>query len=368
MIKYLGTHNSGTSSKLVWWQRPFGYLLNLTSCCQALSIDDQLKNNVRLFNLQVTYYKNEWVFSHGLCIYTGKLLDTIESMKQYATEESPVYFQLFLDKNFFLGQNKEVFKKLVDDLLNNLKDTNVRMIYAYIEGTSEYPYVNSILNNKIEEHYWTLNWGKTYGKSFLDKLPLPKRHAKIYNDTYIKENKSEYLMLDFVKYEYSLLCESEKHVDNTNKDNTNEDKVNNVTTTKIPLYIDTTVQPTPTSYTYFTTTTTSVEPIYATVVPPVFVVNDKEYKSNESIICDTNSKISLLCSTVDSSIYYTINGKNKKIYSKPFKLRKCCTIEAYATKETDYDNNIYYEQSSHSVLHINMLSSDIVNGKDLKAK
>jgi hypothetical protein len=51
MIKYLGTHNSGTSSKLVWWQRPLGWLLHLTSRCQTLSIEEQLKNNVRLFNL-----------------------------------------------------------------------------------------------------------------------------------------------------------------------------------------------------------------------------------------------------------------------------------------------------------------------------
>ena len=100
MIKYLGTHNSGTSSKLVWWQWPFGYLLNLTSRCQNLSIEDQLKNFVRFFNIQVTYYKNEWVFSHGFCIYTGKMYDAISKMVQYGTRECPVYFQLFLDKSF----------------------------------------------------------------------------------------------------------------------------------------------------------------------------------------------------------------------------------------------------------------------------
>ena len=80
MIKYLGTHNSGTSSKLVWWQRPFAYLLNLTARCQTLSIEEQLKNFVRLFNIQVTYYKNEWVFSHGICIYRGKMSDAISKM------------------------------------------------------------------------------------------------------------------------------------------------------------------------------------------------------------------------------------------------------------------------------------------------
>jgi hypothetical protein len=199
MIKYLGTHNSGTSSKLVWWQRPFGYLLNLTSRCQTLSIEEQLKANARLFNLQITKYRGEWVFSHGLCIYTGKLLDAIETMKKYATEESPVYYQLFLDRNFLLGQNKEDFKKLVLDLIEDSNNSWVKMIYAYIEGTGEYLYNNSKIKIKTSEHYWTMSWAGVNAKSWIDKLPLPKRHAKIYNEKYINENKADYLMLDFIQ-------------------------------------------------------------------------------------------------------------------------------------------------------------------------
>lgn len=198
MIKYLGTHNSGTSSKLVWWQRPFGYLLNSTSRCQTLSIEEQLKNFVRVFNIQVTYYKNEWVFSHGICIYTYKMYDAISKMVQYATPESPVYFQLFLDKNLLLGQNNKEFRKMVDELNNELKNTNTYMLYAYIEGTNEYPYRSNIKLN-VSEHYWTISWADVNAKSWIDKIPLPKRHAKIYNEKYKEENKSDYLMLDFVE-------------------------------------------------------------------------------------------------------------------------------------------------------------------------
>lgn len=198
MVKYLGTHNSGTSSKLVWWQRPFGYLLNLTCRCQNLSIEDQLKNFVRFFNIQVTYYKNEWVFSHGMSIYTGKMYDAISKMVQYATPECPVYFQLFLDKNFLLGQNKEEFRKMVANLNNELKDTNVYMLYAYIEGTDEYPYRSDIKLN-ASEHYWTTSWAADNAKSWIDNLPLPKRHAKIYNEKYIEENQADYLMIDFIE-------------------------------------------------------------------------------------------------------------------------------------------------------------------------
>lgn len=197
MIKYLGTHNSGTSSKLVWWQRPFGWLIHLTSRCQTLSIEEQLKNNVRFFNLQVTYYKGQWVFSHGMAIYTDKLLDAIKLMEKYATPDCPVYYQLFLDKNFLLGQNVDEFEKLVGHLL--AISNNVKMRYAYIEGTKKYAYINAKDSVNCSEHYWNMGWAKTNAKSWIDYIPLPKRHAKKYNKEYIEQNKSDYLMLDFIE-------------------------------------------------------------------------------------------------------------------------------------------------------------------------
>jgi hypothetical protein len=197
MVKYLGTHNSGTSSKLVWWQRPFSWLIHLTSRCQTLSIEEQLKNNVRLFNLQVTYYKGQWVFSHGMTIYTDRLLDAIETMEKYATPECPVYYQLFLDKNFLIGQNVCEFEKLVGHLLAT--SNNVKMRYAYVEGTNQYSYRNTKDSINCSEHYWTMSWAKSNSKSLIDYIPLPKRHAKKYNKQYIEENKADYLMLDFIE-------------------------------------------------------------------------------------------------------------------------------------------------------------------------
>lgn len=331
MIKYLGTHNSGTSSKLVWWQRPFGYLLNLTSRCQKLSIEDQLKNFVRIFNIQVTYYKNEWVFSHGICIYTGKLLDAIEKMKQYAIPESPVYFQLFLDKNFLLGQNKEEFRKMVKNLNNELKDTNVHMLYAYIEGTDEYPYRSNIELN-ASEHYWTTSWAVANAKSWIDKIPLPKRHAKIYNDTYVEENKADYLMLDFI--------EIGNHFINGNNKTT--------TTTSSNMPVTTTWEP---------TTTTTVNPIYATVIPVTFKINNVTYKSGISLQINKGTKITLSCLTDSADIYYSINGGKQCLYTRPISIYNSCTIDAYAIKATDYINHIYYGPSDHTNITLNVVSA-----------
>ena len=88
----LGTHNSGTGEELVWWQRPLSFIFHLLSRCQSRTIAEQLINGVKLFNLQVTYYRGEWRFSHGCSIYTTNLLDAIKKMKRHATKDRPIYY------------------------------------------------------------------------------------------------------------------------------------------------------------------------------------------------------------------------------------------------------------------------------------
>ena len=191
-----GTHNSATGGQLVWWLRPLAWLVNLTSKCQTKCIEEQLEDGVRLFNLQVTKYNGEWVFSHGTAIYKEELIPTLSLMLFYATHEKPIYFQLVLDNNWFTGQPKEEFRELVELIVEDLKGKNINMLYAWIEGSGEYSYKSGIQLN-YEEHYWTISWAKKYAKSLLDWLPLPKRHAKKHNREYKADCKSESLMLDY---------------------------------------------------------------------------------------------------------------------------------------------------------------------------
>lgn len=192
----LGTHNSATGGKLVWWQRPFGWLLHLTSRCQSKTIEEQLKDGVRLLNFQITKYKGEWHFSHGTTIYDETLYEVFEKIQYLINPEKPVYFQLFLDNNYFTGQDCEDFRQLVKVLAKFYKSGDLIMLYAWIEGSAEYPYKSDI-KLSYEEHYWTLSWAKKNAKSILDRLPLPKRHARRYNTQYKQNCKSEILMLDF---------------------------------------------------------------------------------------------------------------------------------------------------------------------------
>ena len=196
---YFGTHNSGTSGKLVWWQRIFSPIFNLVSKCQDLSISEQLERGVKVFNFQVTWYKGDWHFSHGLCIYEEKLLDALNLLKKHARPECKIYFQIYLDKNFFLEQNERKFEELLVDLRREYTDGDVLMTSYWIEGKTPRPILYVDMPLPLVEHYWSLSWSKILGDDILDRLPLPKYHAKKCNSTYKKAYKDfdGYLMLDF---------------------------------------------------------------------------------------------------------------------------------------------------------------------------
>lgn len=192
----LGTHNSATGGQLLWWLRPLAWVINPTSKCQDRTIADQLADGVKVFNLQVAHVGGKWRFSHGLALYKEDVFETLAMMKACATKEEPIYFQLYLDKCFWCKQDIEEFEYLIEIIKNEYCDVNFVMLYAWVEGTKYYPHTSD-KKISLEEHYWTLAWGKMYGKSWVDKLPLPKRHAKKFNKKYKSECKMEYLMLDY---------------------------------------------------------------------------------------------------------------------------------------------------------------------------
>lgn len=194
-----GTHNSGTSSKLVWWQRLFAPILHLTSRCQSRTISEQINDGVVLYNFQVCYYHNDWHFSHGMCIYVDKLFDAIHMIQDELKRDGSkkIYIQLSLDNNFLLGQNIDEYKELVNLLITEYSNDRLIFMSCIIEK-GDVLYNNPKHGLKYVEHYWTMGWAKINGKTWLDKLPLPKHHAKKYNKVYINEcKKKDVLMLDF---------------------------------------------------------------------------------------------------------------------------------------------------------------------------
>ncbi len=191
-----GTHNSATGGKLLWWLRPLAWVINPTSKCQSKSIDEQLKDGVKLFNLQVAYNGERWYFSHGLALYKEDVIETIAKMKAYATAKEPIYFQLYLDKSVWYSQDELAFAKLVADIKSTFICPYFVMLSAWVEGTNKYPH-KSESKLKWQERYWTTTWASINATLLLDKLPLPKYHARKYNERYRRECTTDYLMLDF---------------------------------------------------------------------------------------------------------------------------------------------------------------------------
>lgn len=195
----LGTHNSATGGELLWWLKPFAWVINPTSKCQDRSIAQQLEDGVKLFNFQVAYVGGKWRFSHGLALYKEDVYETLALMKSFGTKDNPIYFNLYLDKSFWCKQDIEEFEFLAANIKSDLCNDNFVMLYSWIEGTESDEVADFPI--KWSEKYWTLAWGKMYGKSWKDKLPLPRRHAILYNAKYKSECKRKYLMLDFYDYE-----------------------------------------------------------------------------------------------------------------------------------------------------------------------
>lgn len=190
-----GTHNSATGGQLLWWLRPFAWVINPTSKCQSKTIKEQLEDGVKLFNLQVTY-TDRWRFSHGLALYKEDVIETLAMMKACASPKEPIYFQLYLDKSVWGISSETAFSKLVGDINKQFCCPYFVMLSAWVEGTKKYPH-KSESKLKWEERYWTKTWASINATSWLDKLPLPKRHAKKWNNYYKSVCDKEYLMLDF---------------------------------------------------------------------------------------------------------------------------------------------------------------------------
>lgn len=192
----LGTHNSATGGKLLWWLKPLAWLINPTSKCQDRMITDQLGDGVKVFNIQIAKVNKKWRFTHGLAVYKEDVWDTLKLMRLCASVKEPIYFQLYLDKCLWCKQDVKAFAQFVQKVKDELCTTYFIMASTWVEGSNIRPYVSDV-KLSLEEHYWTKSWAKVNAKSWIDYLPLPKRHAKKYNNKYKKECTKQYLMLDF---------------------------------------------------------------------------------------------------------------------------------------------------------------------------
>ena len=147
-----------------------------------------MKDGIKCFNIQLTFYKNDWYFSHGLALYNLKFWDIFNKFVKKATQRKPIYLQLYLDKNFIFSQNKEKFKQFIRIVEREIEGTNVKISRVWIEGSDKWDIRDNL---KCIDKYWGLWWiKKDPNFKWYEKLPLPICHAKRYNKKYKDQIKS----------------------------------------------------------------------------------------------------------------------------------------------------------------------------------
>lgn len=184
----IGTHNSATSCNLITIQRPFKWIIDLFCKCQNRTIEEQLNDGVKLFNLQVIYYKNEWVISHGIAIYDVKLFDIITQIREYSNKNNvDLYITIGEDDSFLIKKNPEIFKDTIMLILDFLANSRVHIIHAITNHFSLYPYH---LKAIIIENYWM----RSKESGIRKWIPIPRLWAKYYNKL---ELFGDYVIEDF---------------------------------------------------------------------------------------------------------------------------------------------------------------------------
>lgn len=124
MKKILGAHNANTYLKpRKWWMR----LINFTSKCQKLSIEEQFEHGVRYFDFRIRYDKELGLFlnCHGLVEYIEHLSYTVYPLSYFAEKikPEPIYIRFVYD---------DTFNNNIDD--SDLTDLFIEQIYPILRN------------------------------------------------------------------------------------------------------------------------------------------------------------------------------------------------------------------------------------------
>ena len=208
-MKY-GTHNSLTYAKLVWWQRPFSWLINPFCRCQDKDITAQVLSDVVAFDIQVALYKDEWKVSHGIAWYDVDVIDMLKYLNKLADfNYTPYCIRIGLDRHFFRtkkkrGEERIRFDEVIDFVMVTLK--NLRPLGVYVEYP-QYKILEEFYQTDMEQRYWSLSFAREKAKQtrgiwkYLYYLPIPLLWAKKYRNEWeakaILDNKKIF-MTDFI--------------------------------------------------------------------------------------------------------------------------------------------------------------------------
>ena len=207
-MKY-GTHNSVTYAKLVWWQRPFAWLINPFCRCQDKDITAQVKSDVVAFDIQIALYKDAWKASHGIAWYDVDVIPMLEYLDRLAYSLNTRFaIRIGLDRHFFRTKKKrnkerEEFEKFID-FLHTLR--HLFFVEVYVEYP-EYKVLEEFSQTDMEQKYWSLSFAREKAKQtrdiwkYLYYLPIPRLWARKYRNEWEAtaiQNNRKIFMTDFI--------------------------------------------------------------------------------------------------------------------------------------------------------------------------
>lgn len=195
----LGTHNSLTYAKPTTW---LGRLLNTTSQCQELDVNEQYAYGVRYFDVRIN--RNTLNVKHGLVTYQVEVPEVLELLNDLSTKEDPIYVSLNYENS--LLERKSKYEPWFKETFSSIATNYPNLVFT--GGYAKHPWRKIIDVPAVEmnERYWEFGnyrWQPTTKdkiKKFFINLShfSPRYWAEKDNPTYKKEYENSNLMLDFV--------------------------------------------------------------------------------------------------------------------------------------------------------------------------
>lgn len=208
----IGTHNSLTYAKPTKW---YGKILNFTSKCQNLSIEEQFNLGVRLFDIRIVNCNINKYTKHGLIEYDITPKEAIDMLNKLA-ENTKINIFIYINSESKLETQNQIqeFSTLLKELENDTCE------YITICGGYTKPGWKKVVdctNPVIYEKHWEfLNFTYYCNNKFIGFIRnvlhfSPKYWAKKYNSkiknkfkkgfdglyNYMGYNDTCILMLDF---------------------------------------------------------------------------------------------------------------------------------------------------------------------------
>lgn len=168
----IGTHNSMTYLKPKrWYLYPFRFIAR----CQSLAIDEQYKRGIRLFDIRISYDKdNNSEFRHGSMAFKGDVYKTLEWLNN---QSEPVKIRILLEENKESLTKEVLFVKDIAQFKREF--TNL----TFYEGRRKFDWkkvatlpdleviqlVSSMQGNKIDD-IWPWLYAKLHNKKNLNKF------------------------------------------------------------------------------------------------------------------------------------------------------------------------------------------------------